>query len=262
MEFGREAWERAMKVQEVILRAISGEIYWFQAAELLGVAPRSLLRWRRKFEKCGYDGLLDRRKGTPSPRRAPLADVEHVLRLYREKYRGFNGRHFHQIACREHGVKLSYSFVKKALQGAGLLARKKARGRHRRRREPRACLGEMVLVDGSLHGWLALVPERDLTLMTLIDDATKRLLHAEFFKSESGEAVMILVRDMAVRYGLPMAVYTDRASWAVHTHRAGEPPDRTRLTQVGRALKQLGVEHILSYSPQARGRTERANRTL
>jgi hypothetical protein len=120
----------------------------------------------------------------------------------------------------------------------------------------------MVLVDGSVHAWLALVPDEKLTLMTVIDDATKQLLEAEFFAAESGDAVMTLLQAVAVKHGLPMAVYTDRASWAVHTHRAGEPPDRTRQTQVGRALKQLGIEHILSYSPQARGRTERANRTL
>jgi len=118
------------------------------------------------------------------------------------------------------------------------------------------------LVDGSLHPWLALVPEKMLTVMTVIDDATKRLLHAEFFEFESSEAVMTVLREVIVKHGLPMALYTDRASWAVHTPRAGEPPDRTRMTQVGRALKHLGIEHILSYSPQARGRTERANRTL
>jgi len=120
----------------------------------------------------------------------------------------------------------------------------------------------MLLVDGSLHPWLKLAPERMLTLMTVIDDATKRLLYAEFFGAESGEAVMTVLREVILKHGLPMALYTDRAGWAVFTPRAGEPPDRTRLTQVGRALKQLGIEHILSYSPQARGRTERANRTL
>lgn len=262
MEFSREAWERTVKVQEVILRAMSGAINWLQAAEIIGVTPRSMRRWRRRFELYGYDGLLDRRRRKPSSRAAPFEEVQRILRLYREKYGGFNGRHFHQIARREHGVRLSYSFVKKALQGAGLLPKRRARGRHRRRREPRACFGEMLLVDGSRHPWLTLVPDRMLTLMTVIDDATKRLLYAEFFEAESSEAVMTVLREVIVKHGLPMALYTDRAGWAVYTPRAGEPPDRTRLTQVGRALKQLGIEHILSYSPQARGRTERANRTL
>src|SRR5512137_1197368 len=134
MRFGREAWERAMKLQEVILRAMSGEISWWQAAEILGMHPRSLLRWRRRYEQHGYDGLLDRRTGRPSPRRAPFEEVQRVLQLYREKYLGFNVRHFHQTVIREHDVTLSYTFVKKALQGAGLVKKCKAQGRHFQKR--------------------------------------------------------------------------------------------------------------------------------
>src|SRR5215510_13447477 len=178
MEFGGEAWERAMKRQEVILRAMSGAISWFQAAEILGMHVRTLLRWRRRYERDGYDGLLDRRTGTPSPRRAPFEEVQRVLQLYRDRYRGFNGRHFHQIAQREHGVHLSYSYVKKALQGAGLLRKCKARGRHRRRREPRACHGELLHLDGSPHAWLALVPDQRQVMVSVLDDATKQLLWA------------------------------------------------------------------------------------
>jgi transposase len=253
---------RAMKMQQVILKAMSGEYNWIQAAEILGMDVRSLLRWRRRMETHGYDGLLDRRRRVPSPRRIPVTEVERVLRLYREKYAGFNGRHFHQTACREHGVRLSYSFVKKALQEAGLLKKGRVRGRHRRRREPRACFGEMLHLDGSLHPWLALWPEQKQTLVAVQDDATKRLLHAELFESESTFAVMTALRQVLVSQGLPMALYSDRASWAVYTPKAGGAYDRDRLTQVGRALKRLGIEHILSYSPQARGRSERLNRTL
>jgi hypothetical protein len=188
--------------------------------------------------------------------------VQRILRLYRERYKGFNGRHFHQIARREHGVSLSYSFVKKALQEAGLLPKHRARGRHRRRREPRACFGEMLLIDGSRHRWLSLDPERFLTLITVLDDATKHLLYAQFFNTESSHAVMTGLRDVILKHGLPMVLYTDRATWAVATTKLGHEPQQRRPTQLGRALKQLGIEHILSYSPQARGRTERANRTL
>ena len=104
-------------------------------------------RWRWRLATQGYDGLLDRRRGVPSPRRVPAAALEQVLRLYREKYQGFNGRHFHEIARREHGVILSYTLVKTALQAAGLLPKRRARGRHRRRREPRACFGELLHLD-------------------------------------------------------------------------------------------------------------------
>src|SRR5262245_63638178 len=131
------ALERAMTIREVVLRAMSGEITWIQAAEIIGCTPRSVRRWRGRFARDGYFGLLDRRRGRPSPRRAPFAEVQRFLQLYRERYAGFNARHFYQIARGEHGVTLSYTYVKTALQKAGLLPTHRARGRHRRRREPR-----------------------------------------------------------------------------------------------------------------------------
>jgi transposase len=181
MGYPDAAWERAMKVQDVILRALSGEIHWFRAAEIIGISPRTLRRLRRRYEIGGYDGLIDKRHLRPSQRRVPLVEVERVLRLYREHYGGFNVRHFHEIARREHDVSISYSFVKQALQGAGLVKRYRARGRHRRRREPRACFGELLHLDGSLHPWLALVPEERSCLIAIPDDATNRGLPAAFY---------------------------------------------------------------------------------
>jgi hypothetical protein len=257
------AVERAMKVQEVILRALSGQLTWLQAADILGRSPRSIRRLRLSYERYGYDGLLDRRRQMPSPKRAPIAEVERMLHLYRAHYAGFNVRHFLRKARREHGVPFCYAFVKKALQGAGLVPKQRPRGRHRRRREPRACFGELLHLDGSRHRWLALAPEQWLTLITVVDDATKDVLYAEL--SEAGEStarVMRALRTVFTRWGLPMALYTDRAHWAAHTPVAGGSVDRRRPTQVGRALAQLGIEHILGYSPQARGRSERMNGTL
>ncbi|TMD02695.1 MAG: helix-turn-helix domain-containing protein, partial [Chloroflexi bacterium] len=152
MRYAAEAVERAMKVQEVILQGMSGKHTWWQVAETLNVSPRTARRW---WQQCGYRGLFDLRRQTPSPKRAPLEAVERVLSLYRERYLGFNVRHFHEIAQREHGVGLSYSFVKKALQEAKLVMKYRPRGRHRRRREPRACVGELLHLDGSPHAWLA-----------------------------------------------------------------------------------------------------------
>src|SRR5262249_53789456 len=164
---------------------------------------------------------------------------------------------------RQHGVRFCYAFVKKALQMSGLVPKHQPRGRHRRRREPRPCLGELLHLDGSRHRWLALVPDHYLTLIAVVDDATKQLLHAQLHEGgESVAAIMTAVRAVLERHGLPMALYTDRAHWAVHTPTAGGPPDRAHLTQVGRALARLGIEHIVGYSPQARGRSERVNRTL
>ena len=263
MLYPPEALERAMTIREVVLRAMSGALTWIQAAEIIGCTPRSLRRWRRRFERHGYDGLLDRRRGRPSPRRAPFAEVQRVLRLYRERYAGFNARHFTQQVQRAHGVTLSYTYVKTALQHAGLLPKGRGRGRHRRRREPRPCFGELVHLDGSRHRWLALVPEAWQTLIVVVDDATKRVLYAEFVAGgESLPAIMTALRHILQAHGIPGALYTDRAGWAVVTPTAGAAPDRRQLTQVGRALARLGIEHIVSFSPQARGRSERMNRTL
>src|SRR3989440_1823650 len=263
MAYSRGAVERAMKVQEVILRAIDGKLTWVQAADILGYSPRTIRRIRWRLQHYGYDGLLDRRRQIPSPKRAPVAEVQRLLALYRERYLGFNVRHFHQLARRQHGVRFCYAFVKQALQTAGLVAKHQPRGRHRRRREPRPCFGELLHLDGSRHQWLALVPERWLPMIVIVDDATKQVLYAEV--RDGGErvaAVMTALRVVLEHHGLPMALYTDRAHWAAHTPTAGGAVDRRHPTQVGRALARLGIEHILGYSPQARGRSERANRTL
>lgn len=263
MPYPEAAVERAMKVQDVILRALSGRQSWLQVADVLQVSARTVRRLRRRYEAAGYDGLLDRRRRVPSRRRAPLAEVQRILRLYRERYDGFNVRHFHQIARREHGVTLSYTLVKAALQGAGLVSKRRARGRHRRRREPRPCLGELLHLDGSRHAWLALEPAAQQTLLAVVDDATKRVLYAQLVAGgESTAAVMTALRHVLTHHGIPGALYTDRARWATYTPTAGARPDRTKPTQVGRALARLGIEHILGHSPQARGRSERANRTL
>src|SRR5882762_11186219 len=246
MAYSRGAVERAMKVQEVILRAIDGKLTWVQAADILGYSPRTIRRLRRRLKYYGYDGLFDRRRQRPSPKRAPVAEVQRLLALYRDRYQGFNVRHFHALARRQHGVRFCYAFVKKALQSAGLVAKHQPRGRHRRRREPRPCLSELLHLDGSRHHWLALVPEQWLTLIAVVDDATKRLLYAELREGgESVAAVMTALRTVLQMYGLPMALYTDRAHWAVHTPTSGSAPDRRHPTQVGRALARLGIEHIL-----------------
>src|SRR5437879_3790061 len=257
------AVERAMKAHEVIMRALNGQLTWLQAAEILGRSPRSIRRLRWLLQHRGYDGLFDRRRQTPSPKRAPVAEVQRLLALYRDRYQGFNVRHFHQLARRQHGVRFCYAFVKTALQTAGLVAKQHPRGRHRRRREPRPCFGELLHLDGSRHQWLALVPERWLTMIVIVDDATKQVLYAELRDGgESVAAVMTALRVVLEHHGLPMALYTDRAHWAAHTPTAGGAVDRRHPTQVGRALARLGIDHILGYSPPARGRSERANRPL
>jgi transposase len=229
----------------------------------LGLSPRTVRRWRWRLEHHGYDGLFDRRRRVPSPKRAPVAEVQRLLALYRDRYAGFNVRHFHQLARREHGVRFCYAFVKKALQTAGLVPKGRPRGRHRRRRPPRPCFGELLHLDGSRHRWLPAHPDQWFTLLAVVDDATNQLLYAQLVDGgESVPSIMTALRTVLEAHGLPLALYTDRASWACHTPTSGTGPDRRRLTQVGRALARLGIEHILAFSPQARGRSERVNRTL
>jgi hypothetical protein len=219
-------------------------------------------RWRARFEAGGAVALYDRRCLRPSRRKAPAPEVQRILRLYRERFSGWNVRHFYRFARRSHAVTLSYSFVKLALQEAGLVRKGRARGRHRRRREPRACLGELLHLDGSPHAWLRRCPGARHTLITVVDDATKRLLYAQLWPAETTAAVLAALHAVFTAHGLPIALYTDRAGWAFHTPKAGGPIDRTHLTQVGRALDRLGIDHIGAYSPQARGRSERLNRTV
>ena len=265
------AVERAVKVHEVLMQALSGRQPWIHVAEILGVSARTVRRLRWRYEQYGFTGLYDHRQCTPSPRAVPLAEVQRLLALYRDRYGprdgppGFTVRHCYQIARREHAVQGSYSFVKKALPTAGLVRKRRPRGRHRRRREPRPCFGELLPLDGSRHRWLALVPEAWPTLSAVVDDATQRRLYAQLVDDEAGEGtavVMTALWAVLETHGIPGALYTDRAAWAVYTPTSGTAPDRSKLTQLGRALAQLGIEHIVGFSPQARGRSERANGTL
>jgi hypothetical protein len=262
MSYPEAAWERAMTVPEVMLKALGGEIHWYRAADILGWSPRTLRRWRERDEAHGYVGLIDKRRHSPSVRRSAAPAVERLRRLYRERYRGFNVRHVHQIAQREHAVTVSYSFLKYTLQAAGLVKKHRARGRHRRRRTPRASFGELLHIAGSVHAWLALRPTERCVLIAVLDDATKRVLYAQLWAGETTVAIMTALREVITTHGLPMAVDTDRAHWAFHTPRAKGPIQRRLPTQVGRALERLGIEHIPAYSPQARGRSERLNRTF
>lgn len=256
------AVERAMKIQEVVLRAVSGEMHWFQAAEILGISPRQMHRWKQRYEEFGYDGLFDRRWGRTSPKRVPLTTVETVLRLYRERYFDFNVRHFHEVLQAEHQIALSYSWVKTALQTAGLVAKARKRGPHRQRRPRRPLPGMLLHIDGSTHAWLPAAGRGLQDLVTVSDDATNELYYGAFVDEESTATVMAALEAVVRTRGVFCALYTDRASHFVWTPKAGDAFDRDRKTQVGRALQQLGIELIAAYTPQARGRKERLYGTL
>jgi transposase len=247
--------ERMMKVQEVLLRAMAKKISWWQAAEIIGVSARTMRRWRERLAQDGYDGLADRRKGVVSPKRVALDVCEQVLGLYRERYYDLNIRHFHEKLQEEHGIELSYTWVQKALQGAGLVARRSKRGKHRRRRPRRPLPGMLLHIDGSKHCWFQNHQRYDL--IVILDDATSEIYYAQLVEEESTRTVMAGLREVIETKGLFCALYSDRGSHFFVTPKAGEPVDKQRLTQVGRALRELGVQMIAAYSPQARGRSER-----
>src|ERR1700732_981894 len=253
--YTKAAMERAMKVQEVILRALARKITWYQAAEIIGISDRHMRRWRERYEEFGYDGLFDRRRGRPSSKRVPLAQVEQVLGLYRDRYHDLNVRHFHEKLGDEHQIELSYSWVKQALQGAGLVARAHKRGVQRQRRPRRPLPGMLVHIDGSRHRWFQ--DERWYDLIVILDDATSEIYYAQLVEEESTVTVLAGLKEVVERKGVFCALYSDRGSHFWLTPKVGGKVDAHRLTQVGRALRELGIQMIPAYSPQARGRSER-----
>lgn len=258
--YPRQTLERAMKVQEVILRAMSGELKWIEAAEIIGISDRSMRRWRDRYKKHGYDGLYDRRNKRPSPKRVPIKDVETVLKLYRENYFDFNIRHFHEKLIEYHDIHLSYNWIRLALIEAGLVSRRKRRDKHRKRRPRRPLVGMMLHIDGSPHDWLGAGYLTDIVAIS--DDANNKLYDIELVREEDSMACMRLLKSVVENYGIFCSLYSDRASHFFLTREAGEKVDLNTPTQVGRALQELGIQHIPSYSPQARGRSERLNGTL
>lgn len=227
---------------------------------MLGVSERTFRRWCRRFEEDGAVGLADRRLGRVSGKRVPPEREQEVERLYRMRYAGFTARHFHEHLVSDHQFRWSYTWTKLFLQSKGLLARAPRRGAHRRRRPRRPLPGMMLHQDGSRHAWLAGQPALDL--IVTMDDATSEIYSAFLTDEEGTGSTFQALSEVFARHGLPLSLYTDRGSHYFVTPEAGGPVDRTRPTQVGRALAQLGVEHIAAYSPEARGRSERMFHTL
>jgi transposase len=245
-----------MKLQDVILKAMAKRLTWIEAAEIAGMSVRNMQRMRQRYTEHGYNGLADHRRGKLSYHRIPMATAEKVLGLYRERYFDLNVRHFHEKLRAEHQIEISYSWVKQALQGAGLIARQKRRRPHRRRRERRPLPGMLLHIDGSKHQWFQ--DDRWYDLLVILDDATSEIYYAQLVEEESTRTVMRGLREVIECRGLFCALYSDRGSHFFVTLKAGEAVEKNRLTQVGRALKELGVQMIPAYSPQARGRSERS----
>lgn len=225
------------------------------------MSERHFRRLRDRYEAEGAEGLVDRRLGRASARRAPVDQIAWVLEQYRTRYWDFTAKHFHEHLVRDHGFRLGYTWTKMQLHKAGLINKAKRRGAHRKKRPRRPLPGMLLFQDGSTHRWLVDLG-RDLDLIATLDDATGDLLSAFLVEEEGTLSSFRGLKEVIETKGLFCSLYTDRGSHYFLTSKAGGKVDKDRLTQVGRALSQLGIEHIASYSPEARGRIERLFGTL
>jgi transposase len=251
---------RRMRFEGLLDRYERGEFLQEDAAQMLGVSERTFRRWRDRVKEEGPSGLQDRRL-RPSGKRAAQAEIERMLGLYRDTYSDFTVKHFHEQLVKRHGYKLGYTFTKECLQRSGLVTKAEKRSAHRKKRPRRPMAGMMLHQDGSRHAWLP-GAERQLDLIVTMDDATSAIYSAFLVEEEGTASTLRGLLEVVERQGLFCSLYTDRGSHYFLTPEAGGKVSKTQLTQVGRALKQLGIEHIAAYSPQARGRSERVFGTL
>ena len=252
---------RRMKFDSVLDRWRGGALSQAEAAEILGMSERTFRRWRDRYADAGLEGLLDRRLGRISAKRVPVDVAMRIEQLYRERYAGFTAKHFHEHLVRDHGFRWGYTWTKTFLHARDLLAAAPRRGAHRKKRPHRPLPGMLLHQDGSRHAWLPGC-DQQLDLIATLDDATSQLYSAFLVEEEGTRSSFRGLREVIAEHGLFCALYTDRGHHYFHTPAAGEPVDKERLTQVGRALAQLGIEHIAAYSPEARGRCERLFGTL
>jgi transposase len=249
---------RTMRFEEIHERWTQSRLTQCEAAELLGVSERQFRRQCRRYEAEGMDGLIDQRIGQISHRRAPVDEVMALVAQYRARYEGWTVKHFYSRYREQRGER-SYNFVRLTLQREGVVAKAKRRGAHRRKRERKALVGMMLHQDGSRHEWLR---RQQHDLIVTLDDATGAIYSAFLVEEEGTMSSFVGVAEVIARHGLFNSLYTDRGSHYWHTTKAGGKVDRGNLTQFGRAMAQLGIEMIPAYSPEARGRSERAFGTL
>ena len=230
-----------------------GRLSQEEAALILGVSSRTFRRYVERYEEGGLEGLRDRRMDMASGRRAPVDEVMEITDKYRLRHQGWAVLHFHAWYRRE-GGRRSYTWVKDRLQEAGLVKKSPGRGKHRKRRARAPWPGMMLHQDGSTHKWVA---GKYWDLIVTMDDATNEHYSMFFVEEEGVRSSFAGVREVIESRGLFSSLYTDRGSHYWSTPEVGGKVDRKRLTQFGRAMKQLGIEMIAAYSPEARGRSER-----
>jgi len=249
-----------MRFSDLLDRTEAKKLTQDAASELLGISVRTFQRWAERYEAEGDDGLVDRRMGRRSPRRAPEEEVERMLGLFRDKYADFTVKHFHEQLQKRHGYVLGYTVTKLALHAAGLVRKAAKRSAPRKKRPRRPLPGMLLHQDGSRHSWIEGLPAMDL--IVTMDDATSEIYSMLLVEEEGTASTFQALGEVIGEHGLFCSLYTDRGSHYFYTPKAGEKVPKTQQTQVGRALSHLGIEHIAAYSPQARGRSERMFSTL
>ena len=259
----RTTWlqdRRMAKFVDVLSRWQSKQLSAAEAGEILGMSERTFRRFRQRYEEEGEAGLTDRRVGKASVKRVPVDRIEWMLELYQSQYRGWNVKHFHEHLVKRFNFNWGYSWTKHQLQVSGLIERAPRRGAHRRKRPRKPCEGMMLHQDGSRHAWLTSEPPLDL--IVTLDDATSKIYSIFLIEEKGTVSTFQALLEVFIAQGLPCSLYTDRGSHYFLTPKVGGVVDKTQLTQVGRALDRLGIEHIPAYSPEARGRSERMFATL
>lgn len=250
-----------MRFEDIYGRFKKKRLSCQEAAEILGVSLSTFYRKRQRYEEKNFQYPFDRRIGRASPHKAADEEVEFLTNLYTSKYTSFNVKHFHTLIKKSHGFTRSYSWTKNTLAQKGLFQKGKQRGRYRKKRERKPMEGMMLHQDGSSHRWIPSLPT-NVDLILTMDDATSKITSAFFVEEEGTFSSFKGVKDTIEAYGLFCSLYTDRGSHYFCTSEAGKKVNKGIFTQVGRALKQLRIHHIAAYSPEARGRCERAFRTL
>jgi transposase len=251
---------RMLKLRDVLSQWQEGALSQLEAAEVLGMNERTFRRYLQRFEAGGEDGLRDLRLNRRSGWAVPDEVAFEVERLYRERYDGFTAKHFHEHLQRDHKFRWGYTWTKTFLQDVGLIKKAKVRGAHRRKRPRRPMIGMLLHQDASPHQWIEGLGPLDLVIT--MDDATSAIYSAILVEEEGTQSSFMGLIETIAAKGLFCSLYTDRGSHYFHTPEAGGEVAKDTLTQVGRALAQLGIEHIPAYSPEARGRSERLFRTL
>jgi len=250
----------------VVRLTIEGRETVGRGAKLLGISPRQMKRLRRKIKERGVKGLLHGNRGKAAWNKTVSEKIEQVLVLARGRYQGLNDTHLTEKLKEKDKIALSRPTVRTILRQAGIAAvRKRGVKRHYRRRERKAQEGALLLWDGSPHRWFG-EHQDPCNLTAVIDDATGALLHGFFTLEEDAQSYLICLREILLDKGIPLALYMDCHGifrrnddhWSLHEQLAGEQTP----TQVGQALRHLGIQPIFALSPQAKGRVERLFNTL